>query len=86
MLTEKGYYRGPNSGDAVPTTHRRFAWCRRCLYPEGMRVTGYGRLPISGQSLHQAFLGALSASSGAGGESKSFSGFGKTARRQRRFG
>ena len=22
-------------------------------YPEGMRVTGYGRLPISGQSLHK---------------------------------
>ncbi len=25
--------------------------CNNYVYPEGMQVTGYGRLPISGQSL-----------------------------------
>ena len=38
------------------------------LYPVGMQVTGYGRLPISGQSLDKAFLSVLCASSEAGGE------------------
>src|SRR5208283_5472736 len=28
--TGKGLYRGRNSGDSVPTTHRRSAWC--CEY------------------------------------------------------
>ena len=41
------------------------------LYPAGMLMTGYGRLPISGQGLCQAFLGVLSASSEAGGEKES---------------
>jgi hypothetical protein len=36
-----------------------------------MQVTGYGRLPISGQGLCQAFLVVLSASSEAGGEKES---------------
>ena len=27
------------------------------FYPEGMRVIGYGRLPMSDQSLRKAFLG-----------------------------
>jgi hypothetical protein len=67
---EQGY-RVRNSGDSVPDTHRRFAWCCQYLYPEGMQVTGYGRLPISGQGLCQAFLGVLSASSEAGGEKES---------------
>jgi hypothetical protein len=35
--------------------------------PKGCELTGYGRLPISGQSLRQAFLGELCASSEAGG-------------------
>ena len=38
------------------------------LIPKGCELTGYGRLPISARSLHNAFLGALCASSGAGGE------------------
>ena len=68
--TKKGYYRIRNSGDSVPDTHRRFAWCGQCHYPAGMRVIGYGRLPISDQaeSLYPAFLSALRASSEAGGE------------------
>ena len=48
------------------------------LYPAGILMTGYGRLPISGQGLCQAFLGVLSASSDsvasckeAGGEKES---------------
>jgi hypothetical protein len=41
------------------------------LYPAGMLMTGYGRPPISGQGLCQAFLGVLSASSEAGGEKES---------------
>src|SRR5271157_3720675 len=53
--TEKGYYGVRSSGDSVPDTHRRFAWCGQCPYPAGMRVIGYGRLPISDQGLHPAF-------------------------------
>jgi hypothetical protein len=36
--------------------------CSKHLYPAGMQVTGYGRLPISGQSLHMTFLCVLCAS------------------------
>ncbi len=42
--------------------------CNKYLNPGGMQVTGYGRLPISGQSLLKAFLCVLCASSEAGGE------------------
>ena len=67
--TEKGYYRIRNSGDSVPDTHRRFAWCTKHLsIPKGCELTGYGRLPISGQSPHKALLGVLCVSSEAGGE------------------
>jgi hypothetical protein len=40
--------------------------CCNYLYPEGMQVTGYGRLPISGRSYD--YLSVLCASSEAGGE------------------
>jgi hypothetical protein len=50
---------------------RRSAWCSKYLPPAGMQVSGYGRLPISDQSLHSAFLGDLCASSAAGGETRS---------------
>ena len=39
---EKAYYRLRNSGDSVPETHRRFAWCRQCPYPTGMPVPRRG--------------------------------------------
>ena len=49
--TEKEWYGARNSGDSVPGTHRRFAWCNNYLsIPKGCELTGYGRLPISGQS------------------------------------
>ena len=75
MIRRERIWRVRNSRDSVPDTHQRFAWCGQCPYPAGMRVTGYGRLPISGQSLRKAFLSVLCASSEAGGEPNWFWGF-----------
>jgi hypothetical protein len=36
------------------------------LIPKGCELIGYGRLPISDQSLNKAFLGVLCASSDSG--------------------